>query len=254
MAHTNHRLRSSLLHAIVAVGITIISLHPPAAVAAATAPVDSGDSGDVVVVDDNRTAIGKARSATEFSLRLPDGAACPGDSANDQWRVQSFVIPSTNDPASIEYGSNGPTGVDQYSLYELNTRPMVDAFTSANIGAGKPGVIPAIALFSFGIFPPGTLPDGRYRVGIACTYFRETARFWDTEIIVTSDSDDQPGQMVWTIPDAAETSDQTDVGFGRWLVLGGASLGVFVAGGSITWRRTHRRAHRRTTTLLKENS
>src|SRR5262245_9642793 len=86
------------------VALTGVATLSSQSVAAGTyTPVDAGD---VVVVDaiDNSSELTGGGSAVPFTLRLPDGATCPGDSAHDQWRVQSFLIPSTVDMASVKWG------------------------------------------------------------------------------------------------------------------------------------------------------
>jgi len=47
-------------------------------------------------------------SSTSFTLRLPSGAACGGDSAHDGYRVQSYIVPSGIDPSTLTFNSSGP--------------------------------------------------------------------------------------------------------------------------------------------------
>jgi len=107
-----------------------------------------------------------------------------------------------------------------------------------------------IPTFSFVLFPPGTLPDGRYRVGIACTYFRKTAKYWDTELDLTTSATDQPGNLVWRVvglPDTPKSS--SDSSIGRWAGVAAAVVGV-TALALVLWQRSARRTKR----LLKEQS
>ncbi|MDO8362476.1 MAG: hypothetical protein Q7V88_06230 [Actinomycetota bacterium] len=204
-------------------------------------PIDLGEVQPVGVND--RVAIVRGRSATEFSLALPADAACPGDSLHDQWRVQSFIIPAADDPGTIKYGANGPEGLHQYALYELNTSPFTDMLTRANDQAGEPGVISDIPALSFAVFPPGTLPDGDYRIGIACTYFRETATYWDTVIVLTANPDDAPAQLTWRLADAPAIAPASDDSSG-WIAPAVITAVLVVLGG-LVWKV---RARRRTTT------
>lgn len=214
------------------------------AAGSSTSPVGPAvDLGDAVPIDPaNRTSLlAGGASATQFELQLPADAACPGDSLHDQWRVQSFIVPVADDPGVIAYGANGPEGKDQYALYELNTSPYTDILTRPNTVAGAPGVVNAVPTLSFAVFPPGTLPTGRYRMGIACTYFRETAHYWDVEVEMTATPDDEPGQMIWRLvdPPAGATLPTTDDDQTNWLPAAIGAAAVALAGAF--WWRSRRR-------------
>lgn len=206
------------------------------------------DLGSVTPVDaeDTTKMLPGGGSATVFGLQLPQGAACPGDSLNDQWRVQSFIIPVAADPGGVTYGANGPEGVDQYALYEVNTSPFTDILTRPNTTPGAPGVIAGIPALSFAVFPPGTLPDGTYRMGIACTYFRQTAQYWDTEVVVAASADDEPGQMTWRLsdpPPGVSPPEEADTST-NWLTPALAGVAVVAAGAAFWWGRPSRRQTR----------
>jgi hypothetical protein len=160
---------------------------------------DPVDAGDVRIVDASGALVSEGQGATTFAVELPSGSSCPGDSLHDQWRVMTFVVPSDVDPARLTYNSIGPEGDGFYALYGLDTNPLVEVLTAANDAPGLPGLILGLPAASFEIFPPGTLPDGQYKVGVACTYFDDTALYWDTEIAVTRDVDDQPAEIRWEV-------------------------------------------------------
>jgi hypothetical protein len=218
------------LYALTAVAAAAIGLSLVAPVASAAA-VDPVRSGDAVIVDssDGSRELTHGQSATQFSVRLPAGAACPGDSANDQWRVQSFMIPVADSPAHLGYNVAGPDGQGQFALYAVNTSPLVDSLTNQNTSPGQPGVIPAIPPLSFAAFPPGVLPAGTYRIGIACTLSRKTANYWDTEVVITSSPGDKPSQVVWRLPNVPESVNHQSNGTGRWLVPVGIGALAVVA-------------------------
>ena len=183
---------------LLAAAITLAAGVSAPAFASVDAPVDAGD---VVVIDgtDRLREVGKGGSEALFSLRLPDAATCPGDSLHDQWRVQSFMVPSDVDVTSLTYGVIGPEGEQHYALYDERTKPFVNELTRANEVAGQPGFIGDIPVFSFALFPVGTVAPGTYRVGLACTLQRETAKYWDAEIVIEADPSDQPAQLTWSV-------------------------------------------------------
>ncbi len=172
-------------------------------------PPDTSDivavrAGDLTLVDADRrgVVIQNGVSATQFSVDLPKDSTCPGDSENDNWRLQTFIVPADADPATLEYSVIGPTGTKQYAIYDIFTAPVVDQLTVPNDGPGEPGRTTPFPPMSFAVFPPGEIPPGDYRIGVACTWFGATANYWDTEIVIAAEPNDQPAQLTWRLPSA----------------------------------------------------
>ena len=221
-------------------------------------PVDAGDV-QVVAVDAGSTVVSGGASGTVFTLQLPEGAACPGDSRNDQWRVQSYIVPVGVDPGELFYESNDPAGDGNWSLYGAGTNPYVDELTLPNTEAGQEGLIGTIRPLSFAVFPPGLLPEGEYTIGVTCTFFREPARFWDTQIRIIDDPTDEPAALRWEVLSAPEEA--VDAGSGgnggglpqRLLVALVAAGAAAVLG--LVWRLTADRpaSTEVTTPKLKEH-
>ena len=245
--------RRRVLLAGVAVSVGLSTPTFLTASAQATTPVGPPvRAGDLVLVDATNPnhELTNGGSATRFTLRLPADATCPGDSENDQWRVQSFLVPATDDPGALHYGEIGPDGDGRWAMYSEDTHAFVHILTLANSQAGQPGRIDTMPTFSFVLFPPGTLPDGRYRVGIACTWFRTTAKYWDTVLVLTTSPTDTPGNLVWRVAEPPHTSkNEPNSSFGRWAVVGAGLLGV-VAITLVLSRRNGRRIR----PLAKEHS
>src|SRR5262245_682957 len=95
--HVRRALAAVLASAVLASG-----QHAGASVAPPGTPVDKGPVA-VVLPTDVDTTVDSGGSGAPFALRLPDGSTCPGDSANDNWRVDSFMVPSSVDPATLEF-------------------------------------------------------------------------------------------------------------------------------------------------------
>jgi len=246
--------------AAVVIASASIAMSARAAAGAPVDPVDAVDAvdaGAVVLVNPTKPSsdITHGGASTQFSLRLPDGAVCPGDSANDQWRVQSFIIPAGDDPARIDYGAIGPepVGNGRYALFEVDTTPYVHQLTLRNPEAGHPGVIAVIPSLSFEVVAGEHIPSGNYRIGLACTYFGATRTYWDTDIIITDPPGSKADALKWRLAGLPESVNESDassgpsLGLGVGVAAGGAcALAIAYAG----WRRRGRRP----ITLSKEPS
>jgi hypothetical protein len=127
---------------------------------------------------------------TIFSVSVPADATCPGDSTNDQWRVTTFMVPSTDSMDTVQFTAFGPGPEEpgRYPLVGLDTNPVVEQFLQRNDVAGQPGLILPFAPMSFVFLDGQTVPNGTYRVGVACTVFDRPAMYWDTQIVVTTSS------------------------------------------------------------------
>jgi hypothetical protein len=202
---------------------------------------DSADSGDVIVVDpvNNDRALSEGDSNTPFSLKLPDGAACPGDSANDDWRVQSFLVPAETDMDSLRFNGLRPDG-DGYryrSLRYVSGDIYVMEMTEANEGPGQPGRIVTVPPLTMAF---GTVVPGSYRMGIACTPPSwEVEKYWDVNVEIAAAPEVEPGGLKWSVmqPSVAATSPAGSSGSLPWIPLLVAVLGI---GGVVLFTRRRR--------------
>lgn len=175
--------------------------QPGEAPAAPQLPDVATDAGDLTVVvgANSDDALGEGDSNTVFSIRLPDGSVCPGDSANDDWRVQTFIVPAATDVGALRYGPTRPQGDLMYALYTDEGRPFAQVLLAQNPEPGQPAQILGFPPLSFAPFTPDLLPVGRYTIGVACTYFEIGERYWDAQLELTEDTDVQPGERRWKL-------------------------------------------------------
>jgi hypothetical protein len=78
-----------------ATAFVVLGFAALTASSAAAAP--AAGTAEVVTPQDGTSSAGKTLAngsgKTRFSLKLPAGAACSGDSTNGGYRVQSFMVP-----------------------------------------------------------------------------------------------------------------------------------------------------------------
>lgn len=169
------------------------------------------DGGAITVVGPPGTAaeglpLNSGGSASEFVLRLPAGSACSGDSANDGYQVQSYMVPSTVDPSSLTFDSQGPTpngtgAALRLPLYDTQGSGYIDQLTDITTG-----FISGLPKFWFGIFGadgPTVVPAGTYNVGIACTKGLASAtqldKYWNAQFTIAHSASDEPAGLTWTV-------------------------------------------------------
>lgn len=171
--------------------------------AVSTTPVGASEqrAGSVTVMkaDDPGTTKQSGTFDDRFLLKPPARAACPGDSLNDDYRIQSFIVPASDDPGELQYESIKPSGEGRWALYNQWGSRWVQKMTSPNSGKGSPGLIDESPVLTLAYFKPGQLPAGTYRIGLACTYENETTRYWDARIEFTPG--DSSGTGSWTVLD-----------------------------------------------------
>ena len=159
-------------------------------------------------------------SATKFYLKVPSGAACSGDTASGGYRVQSYMVPSSVDPAGLTFDGNGPmpTGVGvalRQPLFD-NSNPYLNANTAVATTAGGSGAIVDNPVFDFAVFGaqgPTIVPNGVYNVGVACTNGNASAtqldKYWNVQLTFVADASDAPSGIKWTTAGPTATTTTT---------------------------------------------
>ncbi|MDP1795644.1 MAG: hypothetical protein Q8K63_16015, partial [Acidimicrobiales bacterium] len=171
------------------------------------------NAGDAQIVNPgNNTPLSSGTKDTDFTFKLPAGAACTGDSANAGYRVQSYHVPSTVNPATLTFDANGPvpggTGASfRQPLYQTNTSPYVEAQTAPANPAPGPGPVVNLPAFDFSQYDASLLPAGTYNIGIACTKpggpsDTQQDKYWNVQITFASD-------LSWTTVAAPTTTTST---------------------------------------------
>ena len=198
---------------MLAVTVWAMSAQPPPAFAAGT-PVGAA----TVKTMDGVADLGSGDSATVFTLRPPLGATCPGDSANDSYRWQTYMVPSTVDPATLTFDANGPVPQNtgdafRQPLYDPGGSAVVNQQTANATPPPGPGPIIGIPNMTYALYEPGNIPAGVYNVGIACTLGAESETqmkdFWNVQVTFTTDAGGGPARVTWTAAQATTTTPTT---------------------------------------------
>lgn len=209
------------------VSLTAMVLSIVSVIAPTAAPVAAATPGNAQVITpigedaaDGGKLLDSGDSSTEFSLLLPDGAACTGDSASQDYRIYSYLVGGDIDPTTLEFvGSAGPqpeaygaplSGFRQ-PLYDVFGSPYNAAQTANAEDENGPGMIINIPAFSFAVFESTTnLPLGEYNAGIVCWGPGKDGKldkYWNVPITVEADaSDEGPVGIRWTADQTASRS------------------------------------------------
>lgn len=199
--------------------------------ASSAAALDS--SGPARVVDADGRPLRSGNASTAFTIALPDGAECQGDSRDGGYRVESFLLPLRHDPAAMQWGELAPTAPGSWALYDTMTNPYVHRLTAVATEKGGPGAIANTGMFSFAPFldAPEVLASGRYHVGLACSRLSDTTRFWSTEMRVDVDASraEESERVRWSVAFPSESADSSkSSAIGAAAVAGVLAAGVFV--------------------------
>src|SRR5262245_26745517 len=201
----------------------------------AQAQTGEKSAGEAIIVEpsDRSEPMSGGGSKSAFALRLPDDAACPGDSQDGSYRVQSFLVPASTDLGTLRFFGIKPVAENGWGLFRVNTSSYANELTDVAREPGGPGTIINLPDFTFSVFDPGMVVPGRYHLGLACTLRNETTRFWSTEIDIEEDSDDEPAAIEWTVVNAASGAVDDDgdktAGLSAGIVTGLAISGAGIA-------------------------
>ncbi len=215
-------IRAAVLVLFIAVGVQFVQVP-----AARAAEVDAGKV--VVTAPTSKNPITRGGSATQFTMRLPKNATCPGDSADDGYRVESFFVPKGTKLEAMRYRGQGPVVDGGWAVYKTTTNPFMQEFTDDAEKKGDPGAILPLPALSFAVFTGGELEPGEYHMGVACSRFGETKKYWDTVVLVEADPDDRPAHLRWKLVGVSSSRDSPAMALGALVIVAGAVLVIVVA-------------------------
>ena len=204
--HAGRTARRFLIAGCLLAGLTTVT---SASTASAVLPAGSPAAGPASMIPVPLTT---PTATTVFRITLPAGAACPGDSATNGYRWQTFIASTTVDITQAVFVGNVITGasgpVD--NLYSLDN-PVFDQNTAVTTGA----IVGLPTTFDLASYPAGTLTAAHYRLGVACTLNGAVERYWSTAITLLLDgSQNITGFTPFNVPGAPTVNAPLSVGTG----------------------------------------
>ena len=151
--------------------------------------------------------------ATNFTINLGGSASCPGD-GNAGYRWQTFMIPAAADiDATLTFASSGPTAVGsefRQPLFDSSGSPVVSKLPDIAVAPATTGGISGIPNFNFQVFSPGDIPNGTYKIGVACTLGAasetQLKSFWSQRITIANDPTNTDNAKIdWVVGDTPPT-------------------------------------------------
>jgi hypothetical protein len=169
---------------------------------------------------------------TPFQLLLPAGAACSGDSATGGYRVQSYFVASSVNPASLTFSNVGPEpqaiGANvRLPMFSAAKVAYVSGATAVATSPAGPGLVVNLPDFSFARFQalggvPTAVPAGIYNLGIACTSNAGATqdKFWNAVVTV---ADGGSGAITFTVGSAGAGGGTTTTTTTTTIPVGGTT-------------------------------
>lgn len=177
-------------------------------------------------------------SATVFAMTPPVGAACSGDTTTDGYKVQSYMVPSSVNPSTLTFDSNGPiptaTGANyRQPMFSSGGTPVINRNTAVTTGLLTG--LPTMSFALFGASGPTIVPPGTYNLGFACTFGAAGAgqldKYWNVQLTFATDNNDAPSKITWTVAGVQSTTTTSTT-------LAPTSTTTTVVGGSTTTSTT----------------
>ena len=154
--------------------------------------------------------------ATNFTINLGGSASCPGDGIAG-YRWQTFMIPAAADiDATLTFGNNGPTAVGsefRQPLWDISSSPVAQKLPDIAVAPATTGGISGIPNFNFEVYSPGDVPNGTYKIGVACTLGpaseTQLKTYWSQQITITSNPAGGNAQIDWIVAAPVPTTTTT---------------------------------------------
>lgn len=125
----------------------------------------------------------------------PTTFTCPQDSAAEGGNFTTFMVPASVDVSQLGFNAGtpvaGPAGTWQANLYSATGSQVKNVPVQA--APGRQAITTTFKFSANGAIPPGTIPPGAYKIGIACINTTDTnprypTKFYARTVTLTTDS------------------------------------------------------------------
>jgi hypothetical protein len=185
----------------------------PAAMATETAPA-------TITKPDGVTPLNSGGSATDWTIALPVGAHCTGDTATGGYLVYSYI--TSADPSTLTFSGTGPSSGEEL----LTTGGTPYGAQSTAITTGAIAQTPTLNYQFFNVNGAGgdyELTPGTYNLGIACaTKTGALDQYWNVQEVFTANGSDPNGET-WSVVPATQVPESplaVALPIGALLILG----------------------------------
>jgi hypothetical protein len=219
---SRYHLRVTIALAVMTTAVVLASATAVVVPGRADAAVVT--SNEAIVQPGTLTPLHGGGSATPYGVVLPAGASCPGDTAHDQYRVYSYLIPTGVALTSVSFKGFLPRSYYGFIAYGAYFGAVNTAEGTGQI-VGIPDSFVFIRLTPSELFSSDTTSSATWEGGIACVNRDGVATdAWNTQFRFTRDSKD-PGGFRWTVENPASVS---AAGGTPWLWIGGGLVALSV--------------------------
>ncbi len=212
----------------------------PAAKPCAARPCRDPGGPAVITGPDFFIPLNSGTGDTVWSIKLPPGASCSGDTAIDNFHVFTYVVPASVDPGTLKFGSGGPENnpATEFPLVDDGGSPQI----ALNTGIGT-GQVPVPALprmkwanpptpFDSSLIPPAT-----YNVGIACADGAGAKdKFWNVQETFSGDPTVATGDnaFAWSVVGGSNETTTTIAGTETTTTIAGTETTTTIPGTTTT--------------------
>jgi hypothetical protein len=163
----------------------------------ATAGADAVAGSAAITQEGSLTPLNSGGSETLYTVALPSGASCPGDTAHQGYHVFSYLVPKGVSPASVNFKRGTADKGYGYISYGRYYGAINTAENTGQV-AELPSQFTWTRLTPKELFPSGQ-KSATWEGGIACANTDGVVtNYWNSQIVFTASTSDPHG-FTWRV-------------------------------------------------------
>ncbi len=166
---------------------------------AAPASASAATAGTATIIQpDSLTPLDSGGSATPYGVALPPGASCPGDTAHQGYRVDSYLVPKGQTPTEVNFKKGVPSRWFGYIAEGSYYGAVNTAENTGQVMALPEFTWTRLSSYLGDLFPRGAT-RATWEGGIVCvTTNGAVTNYWNSQIVFTRSATD-PGGFTWRV-------------------------------------------------------